>query len=118
MTTLAPPPSLPVGLHLGPGVADLIGCWIAEIDARRTAETECADYVELAQHRAVTQAASRSLLGGLRALLRTTTHDGPELTIAVDATTGGLFFRYHRSGYHGGLVRHQDAGGPRWHVHT
>ena len=118
MTTSAVLPSPPVDVRLDTGVADLIGSWIAELDARRAGEAQCADHEDLTEHRAATQAAARSLLAGLRALLRTTTHDGPDVTVAVDATTGGLFFRYHRSGYHGGLVRHQNADGPRWQVHT
>lgn len=111
-------PSLSVALHVHPGVQDLIRGWIGELDARRAGEADCADFVDLAAHRDQSLTAARSLLASLSALLGTTAHDGPDLALAVDATTGGLFFRYHRSGYHGGLVRHVTADAPRWQIHT
>ncbi len=111
-------PSLPAAIHLGPGVADLLGDALDEIDEIRDQEGDCADYEQLAAHRDTTLGAARSLLGCLIRLLATSSHDGPDLHVELDTSSGGLFFRYPRSGYHGGLIRHAGPAGPRWQIHT
>lgn len=110
--------SPPYTIHMGPGVQDVLTASRALLQDELAALESGTGYTgveELADKQRELLARYASLVGCLTRILATTAHDGPDIDITRETVNRSLYFRYRRSGYHGGMIYHGDQG---WSVHT
>ncbi len=102
------------------GVADVLRDALHRVEVQSKCTEQATSYEELVRAQREVIEHQGSLLRNLVVRLVGSDFDG-DLDLFVDGTPLSLFWRHPKSGYHGGLLYHQDAKDEctgRWQSHT